>query len=192
MKGGRKRGGGMWWDGGELCIRLDICFPDPNSTVCHIVNDWACWLTNNYLPQPKNIVFINFQAPLCCSFPCWLSCILHVDFCLSSLEHQRVSWTKQFTGLEPSTDLQSIRTASDDLTLTGGVSVVSNYNKSTLNHVSLNRYILSSPSSDNRCTLSPYSAPGFFPSKFHPLISEIPCHVIQTSAQIFQQVIACY
>lgn len=54
------------------------------------------------------------------------------------LKHQRVSWTKQFTGIELSTDLQFNRIASDDLTLAVSVSVVSNYNKCTLNHISLN------------------------------------------------------
>lgn len=81
------------------------------------------------------------------------------------------SWTKQFTGMELSTDLQSDRIASEDLTLTIRFSVVSNYNKSTLNHISLNYTSYLHRSHTTMSLMYTYSAPVF--PKFHLLISEI-------------------
>ncbi len=114
-----------------------------------------------------------------------MSSILHADLCL---QHQKVSWTKQFTGIELSTDLQFNRIASDDLTLTVSVSVVSNYNKCTLNHISLNNtsHLHHFRQLCHWCTLLPYWGPVF--PKFHLLISEIACHTIQTDAPIFLRV----
>lgn len=95
---------------------------------------------------------------------------------------QSASWTKQFTGIELSTDLQSKRIASDDLTLTVRVSVVSNYNKCTLSYISLN-YPSYLYHPQTVLTLLHCSAAVF--SKFHLLTSEVPYYVIQADAPIF-------
>lgn len=101
------------------------------------------------------------------------------------LQHKRapLSWTKQFTGTELSTDLQSSRIVSDDLTPTVCASVVCNYNKSTLNRTSLNytsylHHSLRQPC--HCCTPVAYSAPVF--PRFNLLISESKAPFVMSSS----------
>lgn len=66
-----------------------------------------------------------------------LMLILHADSCPSS-PNTSECLGQSCSLIKISTDLQSNRIASDDLILTVSVSVDSNYNPSTLNHISLN------------------------------------------------------
>lgn len=101
-----------------------------------------------------------------------------------SLVHADVweSWTKESPGEEPSPDLQSNPTASDDLTLAAPSSVVPDYNKSTLRHISFKctSYLC-------RC----HTTLAIFSSRLPRVLSlKSPCHVIQRGAPIFLEVAA--